>query len=73
MSLLTDIGLAKLLTMTICNIIDKFLQNFHHMYRSLGGWTFEFEGYWLMNITRHIDDPNMQKMADIIDPLGKLR
>ena len=41
------------------------------MYRSLGGWTFEFEGYWLMNITKHIDDPNMQKMADIIDPLGK--
>ena len=43
----------------------------HHHYRSLGGWSFALTDYWYENITKYVDDPNFQKMADIIDPLGK--
>ncbi|XP_072027742.1 autocrine proliferation repressor protein A-like [Amphiura filiformis] len=47
----------------------NLVKNMHHFYRSLGGWTLEFADYWVMNITRELDNPNTQKMADIIDPL----
>ena len=45
----------------------------HHHYRSLGGWSFALQDYWYENITKYVDDSNFQKMADIIDPLGKLK
>eukprot|EP00057_Strongylocentrotus_purpuratus_P015135 XP_011669609.1 PREDICTED: autocrine proliferation repressor protein A [Strongylocentrotus purpuratus] len=48
----------------------NMVKNLHHMYRSLGGWTFAFEDYFTENVTLHLDDPNTQKMADIIDPLA---
>ncbi|CAF1644495.1 unnamed protein product [Adineta ricciae] len=43
-------------------------QNFHHHYRSLAGWTFAFKDYYVLNITRYVDDPRLQKMAQIVDP-----
>ena len=46
------------------------LQNLHHMYRNLGGWTFAFSDYYDANITGDLDNPVMQKMAEIIDPIG---
>jgi PhoPQ-activated pathogenicity-related protein len=43
-------------------------KNLHHHYRSLGGWTFAFGDYYEMNITKNLDSPLMQDMADIVDP-----
>lgn len=48
-----------------------YVQNMHHHYRSLGGWTFAFSDYLDLNITAYVDDPNMQKLAAIIDPYCK--
>ena len=50
--------------------ISRFAQNMHHMYRSLGGWTFAFEDYYEENITQHLDHPNTQLLANIVDPYG---
>ncbi|XP_077979615.1 autocrine proliferation repressor protein A-like [Glandiceps talaboti] len=44
------------------------VQNLHHQYRSLGGWTWSFDPYYEEHIMRDLDKPNMQKLADIIDP-----
>ena len=53
-------------------VIILFLrQNLHHHFRSLGGWTFAFKPYRDENIPMHLDDPNMTKMGDIIDPYCK--
>ena len=38
------------------------------MYRAYGGWTFAFDDYYDLNITGRLDDPNMPKMAAIVDP-----
>ena len=48
------------------------LQNVHHQYRNLGGWTFAFEDYYDLNLTAHFDDPQVSTMANIIDPYGKM-
>ncbi|XP_072168404.1 autocrine proliferation repressor protein A-like [Diadema setosum] len=48
----------------------NMVKNLHHMYRSLGGWTFAFEDYYDENITLYLDHPNTQKLADIVDPLA---
>ncbi|XP_035694838.1 autocrine proliferation repressor protein A-like isoform X1 [Branchiostoma floridae] len=45
-------------------------KNLHHFYRALGGWTFAFDDYYDANITTRLDDPNIEKMAAIIDPLA---
>lgn len=43
-------------------------KNMKHHYRSLEGWTFAFGSYYAENITRLLDNPYFQAMADIIDP-----
>ncbi|XP_071129138.1 autocrine proliferation repressor protein A-like [Mytilus edulis] len=48
----------------------NFVQNLHHHYRSLGGWTFEFKEYYKENFTGYLDNPLTQKMASYIDPLA---
>ncbi|KAI8494776.1 hypothetical protein Bbelb_273810 [Branchiostoma belcheri] len=45
-------------------------KNLHHFYRALGGWTWAFGGYYDLNITERLDDPNIEKMAAIIDPIA---
>ncbi|XP_035673097.1 autocrine proliferation repressor protein A-like [Branchiostoma floridae] len=44
--------------------------NLHHFYRALGGWTFAFDDYYAENITSRLDDPNLEKLAAIVDPLA---
>lgn len=44
------------------------LQNMHHHYRLLGGWTFAFKDYLDLNVTAFIDDQVMQQLTDIVDP-----
>lgn len=40
--------------------------------QSLAGWTFAFSDYYALNITQDVDNPNLNKMGDIIDPYSKL-
>ena len=40
--------------------------------KSLGGWTFAFNDYYVLNITRYMNNPNFDKMAQIIDPYGMI-
>jgi PhoPQ-activated pathogenicity-related protein len=37
-------------------------------YRSIAGWTFSLGSYYGQNITRYLDNPYFQAMADIVDP-----
>eukprot|EP00045_Choanoeca_perplexa_P003730 m.33128 g.33128 ORF g.33128 m.33128 type:complete len:491 (+) comp12198_c0_seq1:30-1502(+) len=46
----------------------KLVPNVHHMYRAYGGWTFAFKDYYEMNFTAQLDNPNMEKLAGIVDP-----
>ncbi|KAK3090862.1 hypothetical protein FSP39_015299 [Pinctada imbricata] len=48
----------------------NIVKNLHHMYRNLGGWTFAFNDYYDCDITRDLDKPAIQKMADIVDPFA---
>lgn len=43
-------------------------KNMHHHYRSLAGWTFAFNDYYELNITQYVDNPNLTKMGQIVDP-----
>jgi PhoPQ-activated pathogenicity-related protein len=36
--------------------------------QSLAGWTFSLGSYYAQNITRYLDNPYFQAMADIVDP-----
>ncbi|KAL3877581.1 hypothetical protein ACJMK2_035277 [Sinanodonta woodiana] len=54
------------IVMDLLNIV----KNLHHHYRSLGGWTFAFGDYYDLNFTSQLDNPNTQKMANIIDPIA---
>lgn len=47
---------------------DCLVQNLHHHYRSLGGWTFAFADFHDLNITAHLDDAAFEDMAAIVDP-----
>jgi len=46
-----------------------FVTNIHHHYRAYCGWSFALQDYYAMNFTRELDEPNVQLMMDIIDPL----
>ncbi|XP_059147478.1 autocrine proliferation repressor protein A-like [Physella acuta] len=48
----------------------NFQKNLHHHYRSLGGWTFAFDSYYSLNITKDLDSPNIPKMQAVIDPIS---
>ncbi|CAF3879539.1 unnamed protein product [Adineta steineri] len=43
-------------------------QNMKSHYRSLAGWTYDFDDYYIENITMYLDNPYFQAMADIVDP-----
>jgi len=40
-----------------------------HMYRSYGGWSFAFQDYLDVNLTRYLDDPRFSNMMKILDPM----
>lgn len=46
----------------------NFVENVHHMWKSLGGWTFAFDSYWEMNVTARLDSPETMQLASIVDP-----
>ncbi|KAL5018445.1 hypothetical protein ScPMuIL_004167, partial [Solemya velum] len=45
------------------------VKNLHHHFRAYGGWTFAFKDYYDLNFTASLDNPAIQAMADIIDPI----
>lgn len=51
----------------VMDLLD-FNTNMHLHYKSLGGWTFAFADYYDVNITQHMDTPNLYSMQQIIDP-----
>ncbi|XP_043924075.1 autocrine proliferation repressor protein A-like [Protopterus annectens] len=48
----------------------NLVKNLHHHYKSYGGWTFAFKDYYHMNITRDLDSPQLQQLADEVDPFS---
>ena len=45
----------------------NFVKNIHHMYRNYDGWTWAMRDYYEMDYCSHLDDPNNQILASIID------
>ena len=45
----------------------NFIKNIKHHWRSLGGWTWQFEDYWKLNLTTYFEEAAMQEMFDIVD------
>jgi len=45
----------------------NFIKNIKHHWMSLGGWTFQFEDYWKLNLTVYFDDPKMQELFNVVD------
>jgi len=46
----------------------NMFENFHHYWRSFGGWPFALGDYWVQGLMALIDEPEMEEMAKIIDP-----
>ena len=40
----------------------------HHMWRAYGGWTFAFEDYYEMNLTKNLDTDAFQDLVNAADP-----
>lgn len=68
----TVAAVDKRVVMMIPIVMDElnFIKNIHHHYRAYGGWSFALEDYVEQNFTIHLDDPNTQLMADIVDPIA---
>jgi len=48
----------------------NIVQNLHHHYKAYGGWSFAFDDYYHADITKDLDTPNMQLLADLVDPIS---
>jgi PhoPQ-activated pathogenicity-related protein len=46
----------------------NMVENFHHYWRSLGGWSFALYDYWMHGLMGLIDEPETFLMQQIIDP-----
>ena len=42
--------------------------NLHHHYQAYGGWSFAFNDYYEMNLTREIDSNEFATLLNIVDP-----
>jgi len=47
----------------------NFYENVKHMPYAYGGWTFAFKDYCDAQITKYIDTPQLQALANVVDPL----
>ncbi|KAG7491228.1 hypothetical protein MATL_G00000740 [Megalops atlanticus] len=45
----------------------------HHHFRAYGGWSFAFQSYYELNITKLLDSSQMGLMTKLIDPLAYSR
>ena len=53
---------------TFCELKSSFSEQFHHMYRNTGNFTFATIDYYYENIFGRLDDPVMPRMTALIDP-----
>jgi len=63
-------GLVDTRVSAIAPIVMDFLNiqpSMHHMWRAYGGWTWTFKDYWEEGITKTIDDPENDLLAEIVD------
>jgi len=54
----------------IVPIVPDLKQAMHHMYQAYGGWTFAFNDYTDVNLTREVDSPGFEALLKIVDPLN---
>lgn len=52
------------------SVVDA-LQQLKNHFRSLGGWSFAFNPYYRENLTMELDNPNTQRLWDLVDPYSK--
>lgn len=50
-------------------IMPDLIREMHRQWMSYGGWTFAFTDYTAVNLTRHIDDPRMLELTQVVDPI----
>jgi len=67
----TTAAVDKRVIAAIPLVMDElnFLKNIRHHYSAYGGWSFALNDYYSLNFTRKLDDPNTQKIFDIVDPI----
>jgi PhoPQ-activated pathogenicity-related protein len=46
----------------------NFVKNIHHHFDAYGGWSFALEDYYVLNFTKHLDDPVLVQLMAIEDP-----
>jgi PhoPQ-activated pathogenicity-related protein len=46
----------------------NMVENFHHYWKSMGGWSFAMYDYWMEGLLGLMDEPEMTELAKIIDP-----
>ncbi|CAF0930838.1 unnamed protein product [Brachionus calyciflorus] len=46
--------------------------NLHSHYKALGGWTLEFDSYYVLNITTYVDSREIFELQKIVDPINYL-
>lgn len=67
----TTAAVDKRVVAAIPVVMDElnFVENIKHHYRAYGGWSFALKDYYDLNFTLIIDEPNVQKIFDIVDPI----
>ncbi|CAF0920128.1 unnamed protein product [Rotaria sordida] len=64
----TRVVAAVPIVMDLLNLRPSMMSH----YRSLGGWTFAFNDYYEMNITRYMNSSMFDKLAEMVDPYSFL-
>ncbi|CAF4774177.1 unnamed protein product [Rotaria sp. Silwood1] len=64
----TRVVAAVPIVMDLLNIRPSMMSH----YRSLGGWTFAFNDYYEMNITRYMNSSIFDKLGEMVDPYSFL-
>jgi len=67
----TTAAVDKRIIACIPLVMDElnFAKNVKHHYSAYGGWSFALKDYYDLNFTRRLEDPNTQKIFDIVDPI----
>jgi len=48
----------------------NFVNNINHHYQAYGGYSWVMQDYWDMGLTYHLNDPDMHRLFDIVDPIS---
>jgi len=56
----------------IVPIVPDLKEAMHHMFQAYGGWTFAFNDYTDVNLTRLMDSPGFDALLQVVDPMNYL-